>query len=995
VTNPLCITCSPRGVPLGEGDLAMGLPQGTVTFLFTDLEGSTRLWEAHPGEMREALARHDAIVRGAVESHDGVVFSTMGDGMAAVFASAREAVRAVLAAQVELAAEDWGEVTGPLAARMGLLTDEGVLGGEHYLNQPLNRCARLMAAGHGGQALVSGATELLVRDDLPEGCALVDLGEHRLRDLARPVRIFQLTGPGLRAEFPPLRTLEAFAGNLPIQRQRSRPGNLPVELTSFVGRARELAEIKRLLPATRVVTLTGPGGIGKSRLALRAAHKLGRYFPQGVWLAELAGLDDPDLLPYALARSLGVHERPDVGIQDGLVAYLRARRLLLVLDNCEHLLEACRELVAALVAGCAGVRILCTSRERLGVPGEATVVLSALELPAIDARLPVAGLAEVEALRLLVDRAVAVAPDFALTDENCGAAGDICRRLDGLPLAIELAAVRLASMTADDLLERLDDRFRLLAADRRVRPGRSQALRATVDWSHELLGEQERILWRRLSVFAGSFSLGAVEAVCSGAGLERERIVDLIGRLVDSSILTMAHGGRHGRYRLLETVRLYGAERLCEAGEDGELQQRHAAWYAELISPGDRPWWGTPRQAEVLDVLDVEWTNVEAALEFCAGSPATAELGLQMAADLWLYWMVRGRYRAGRRHLGALLKMAPAPSATRAMALSAFGILVQATGDHEAALACYEQARRVSEQAGWHRELGYALSGLGVVRLRLGEPELADELLAAWRETMTGVDDPFGRAMGPYPFATAMAAAGRLADARLLALEGLHDSDQAGDKWARGLLNTVLGIVEWLSGDPQAAEATIKEAVRLQDRIGHRFGMATSLEGLAWVAGSSSRPERAALLLGASAALWDELGNALLPSWQAYHDGCEAAARAGLDEDRYRACWEEGYTLSRDRVAAAALEGTVPAARHAQAATTEDLFELSARELEVARLVADGLSNPAVASALFISVATVKTHVSHILVKLGLDSRVQLASWVAGHDPGPSAPARG
>jgi non-specific serine/threonine protein kinase len=783
------------------------------------------------------------------------------------------------------------------------------------------------------------------------------------------------------------------------QRQRSGPGNVPVELTSFVGRARELAEIKRLLPATRVVTLTGPGGIGKSRLALRAAHKLGRYFPQGVWLAELAGLDDPDLLPYTLARSLGVHERPDVGIQDALLAYLRARRLLLVLDNCEHLLDACRELAAALASGCAGVRILCTSRERLGVPGESTVVLSALELPPIGARLPAAGLAQAEALRLLADRAVAVTPGFALTDENCGAAGDICRRLDGLPLAIELAAVRLASMTADDLLERLDDRFRLLAASRPgpPRPGRSQALRATVDWSHDLLGEQDRILWRRLSVFVGGFSLAAGEAVCSGAGLERERIVDLIARLVDSSILTMAHGDRHGRYRLLETMRLYGAERLLAAGEDREMRQRHAAWYAGLISPGERSWYGTPRQVEFLDALDVEWANVEAALEFCAGSPDTAGLGLATAGNLGFYWMVRGRYRAGLRHLGAFLEMVPAPSAARARALISFGVLVQGTGDCETALARLEEARRISERAGWHHELGSALGWFGLVRLRLGQAGLAGELLAAWQETMAETDDAAVHALGMYVLSTASAAAGRLADARRQALEGLDDTDQSGDKIARGLLSTVLGIVEWLSGDPQAAEAAFKEAVRLQDRTGHWWGMAGSLEGLAWVAGSTGRPERAALLLGASAALWDKTGNAIMSSWQVHHDGCEAATRTTLDEARYRTRWQEGYALGRDQVAAAAregLEGTVPAARHAPVAAAEDPLGLSARELEVARLVADGLSNPAVASALFISVATVKTHVSHILAKLGLDSRVQLAGWVAGHDPGPFGPAR-
>jgi len=792
------------------------------------------------------------------------------------------------------------------------------------------------------------------------------------------------------------------AGDNVSERQRSGRGNLPVELNSFVGRARELAEVKGLLAAARVVTLAGPGGIGKSRLALRAGHLLGRYFPDGVWLAELAELDGPDLVPYALARSMSVYDRPEGSIQDTLVAQLRDRRLLVVLDNCEHLLGACRELVTSLVSGCAGVRILCTSRERLGVPGEATVVLSALELPAAGARLPVAGLAELEALRLLAERAVAVAPGFALTEENCGAAGDICRRLDGLPLAIELAAGRLASMTPGDLLERLDDRFRLLAVGRQARPGRSQTLRATVDWSHELLGPQERILWRRLSVFAGGFGLAAAEAVCSGAGLERDQIVDLIGRLVDASILTMAHGGRHGRYRMLETVRLYGAERLREAGEDRELRHRHAAWYADLISPADRPWWGAPGQADMLDLLDVEWANVEAALDFCGRSPADAEpelpgLGMRMAADLWLYWLIRGRYQMGRSHLGTFLQMAPAPSATRAMALWALGFLAQSTGGHETALAGFEEARRVSEQAGGDRELAYALMGLGLVRLRLMQTGQASELLAASRETMTGVNDAFGRALGLYLYATAMTAAGRVADARRLALEGLDASDRAGNKFGQGSLNTLLGIVEWLTGDPPAAETRLKEAVRIQDRIGHRWGMATSLEGLAWVAGSYGRSERAALLLGASAAVWHELGSAVPPYWRAQHDGCEAAARVALDQGRYRACWQEGYALGRDQAVAAALEdeGTVPAARPAPAVTgAEDAFALSARELEVARLVADGLSNPAIASALFVSVATVKTHVSHILAKLGLDSRTQLARWVAGHDLGPPAPAR-
>jgi class 3 adenylate cyclase len=348
----------------------MGLPQGTVTFLFTDLEGSTRRWEAHPQQMREALARHDAIVRGAVESHGGVVFSTMGDGMAAVFASARDAVRAVLVAQAGLAAVNWGEGTGPLAARMGLLTDEGVLGGEHYLNQPLNRCARLMAAGHGGQALVSGATELLVRDDLPEGCALVDLGEHRLRDLARPVRIFQLTGPGLRAEFPPLRTLEAFAGNLPVQ------------LSSFVGRADELGQLATAMARSALVTVTGPGGVGKTRLAVQAAADQLPSFRDGAWLCELAAAQDGETMTQAVATALRARPRPGLSTAGSVVEFLRTKSaLLLVLDNCEHLAATAAALAADILRSCRGVRILATSQQPLSVGGEQVFGLRPLSLP--------------------------------------------------------------------------------------------------------------------------------------------------------------------------------------------------------------------------------------------------------------------------------------------------------------------------------------------------------------------------------------------------------------------------------------------------------------------------------------------------------------------------------------------------------------------------------------------------------------------------------------
>jgi predicted ATPase/DNA-binding CsgD family transcriptional regulator len=771
--------------------------------------------------------------------------------------------------------------------------------------------------------------------------------------------------------------------------KQSAPGNVPVELSSFVGRGRELAEIKRLLASARTITLTGPGGIGKSRLALRTARKLERHFRDGVWWVELAELESPDLPPYALARSLGVQERHDAGgIDTALLAHLRDRRLLLVLDNCEHLIDACRQLVAFVTSECERVRIICTSRERLGVPGEAVVVLSALDVPPNGERLSVDRLVDVDALRLLVDRAIAVAPDFVLTDENSHAASEICRRLDGLPLAIELAAVRLASMTTDDLRERLDDRLRLLAVAHRPGPERRQTLRATVDWSYELLSAQEQILWRRLSVFAGSFGLEAAEDVCTDKGLERERIVDLIASLVAKSILVMSHEGRRGRYRLLETLRLYGAQRLAEAGEEVELARRHAAWYAALISGGDRPWWGSPRQGEMYDVLEVEWANVEAALDFCIKSMTDAEMGLRMATDLWLYWLVRGRYRAGSARLRAFLTVRTAPSPARAMALWASGFLLQARGEYASALAAVEEARRVCDQNGGDRELAYALHGLGLVHLRLGDVRLAAGFAARSRERMQVLDDPMGLAVSTFFLATVAAAARQLPDARRLARDTLRASEQAGDMMIRGISHGLLGTVEWQSGDAPAAEASLKEAVRIQGVIGHRWGMLNSLEGLAWVAGSCEQLERAALLLGAGAALSEELGITLFPHLQVHHDACEAAAREGLGDARYGNCWDLGYALAPAQVLAAALDDASPTHGPAPAASPHDPGELSARELEVARLVANGMSNPAIAADLFVSVATVKTHVSHILGKLGLNSRVQLASWVAAHDAG-------
>jgi predicted ATPase/DNA-binding CsgD family transcriptional regulator len=770
---------------------------------------------------------------------------------------------------------------------------------------------------------------------------------------------------------------------------RSRLGNLPVEISSFVGRARELNEVRRLISSAHAITVTGPGGIGKSRLALRAARRLERHFPDGVWMVELAELESPDLLAYAVARAIGVYERRGDSIDEALAAGLRDRRLLLVLDNCEHLLDASRRLATSVLSRCERVRILCTSRERLGFPGEAIVALSALELPVDGGPTDALAVAGVDAVRLLVDRATAAAPDFVLTDDNCLAAAEICRRLDGLPLAIELAAVRLASMTADDLRDRLDDRLRLLAAGHRVGPERNQTLRATVDWSYELLAEEERLLWRRLTVFAGSFGLSAAEHVCSGGGLARERVVDLVQSLVAKSILTMAQSGGRGRYRLLETLRLYGAERLAESGEDIEVARRHARWYAELITGGSRPWWGSSRQVEMFQTLDLEWANVETALDFCAGSPSDAELGLQMAANLWLHWVVRGRYRDGSRRLDAFLvaflALEPTPTPTRAMVMWALGYFSLLGGKFAAARERLEAARDACEEIEAEREWCYAQATLGMLHGSLGEIGQAIDLLSQAHDRIAQLDDPISLAFCCYYLATVFAAAGRLDRARAVAHDGLAASDRAGDRLAYGMLNGFLGTVEWQLGAPEAGESRIRKAVQVQYALGHRHGMVTSLEGLAWLTGSAGQREQAAMLLGAVAALAAELGVIpVYPYWDRHHAACEQELRADMGEARFRDCWERGHAMSREQVVAVALQGAPPTDRHAlTAAAAGDTGELSDRELEVARLVASGLSNREIAAELFVSVATVKTHVSHILSKLGLASRVEVARWIA------------
>jgi predicted ATPase/class 3 adenylate cyclase len=558
------------------------LPTGTVTFLFTDLESSTRLWEEQPEAMRPALARHDELLVEAVAAHAGQVIKGTGDGLHAVFTTAEAAIGAAVTAQQSLARETWGP-TGELRVRMGIHTGVAEQRGDDYYGPVLNRAARVMSVAHGGQILCSQATADLLRDSLTPPIGIVDLGEHRLRDLPRPEVVFQVTHPDLPAEFPPLPTLTA--------------GNLPRQVTSFVGRQDDMTAIAGELESTPVVTLTGVGGVGKTRLALEVAARVGPRYRDGAWLCELAGVRNTDTVPDAVFEIFGVDRGQPGSADDAFLRFLRSKQLLLVLDNCEHLLKPVTRLVTEIVGECAGVRVLATSREGLGVPGERIVAVRSLSTP--EEIGPVDDVLATDAVRLFVDRATAVRTGFALDASNAAAVAQICERLDGVPLAIELAAARVAMLTPQQLAQRLDERFRILTGSERGAVERHQTLRAAIDWSYELLDDAERTVLARLSVFAGGFTLEAAEAVVSGAGIDAGEVFDILSRLVARSLVEADTEGAEARYRLLETIRQYAAERLEARDEAPQTRAAHARYFAGfgeaslagLATPAELDWW--------------------------------------------------------------------------------------------------------------------------------------------------------------------------------------------------------------------------------------------------------------------------------------------------------------------------------------------------------------------------------------------------------------------
>ena len=561
------------------------LPTGTVTLLLADVEGSTRLWESQPDEMTAALTRMNQVVSDTIATHDGVrpVEQGEGDSFVAAFARASDAVACALGLQRAPLA--------PIRLRIGLHTGEIQLRDEgNYAGPTINRTARLRDLGHGGQTLLSGATEAMVLDTLPFDAWLSDLGTHSLRDLPRPERVIQLCHPDLANEFPPLRTSKAILSQ-----------QLPMQLTSFVGRDEQLTQVRELLSQNRLVTLTGAGGVGKTRLAVQIASQFSGDLSDGVWYVDLAPITDPDLVPLTVAVAFGLPDQPGRSTMDALTRFVADRQMLVVLDNCEHLLDACAALMMALLEACPGLTLLTTSREPIGVAGE------------VSWRVPSLSLAD-EAVELFSDRARRARADFEITDDNLAAVSEICRRLDGVPLAIELAAARVRALSLTEILDSLHDRFRLLTGGARTAVRRQQTLRASVDWSHALLTDPERVLFRRLAAFMGGFELGAAQTVAGAGDMQRYQVLDQLTLLVDKSLVVADDGRGRTRYRLLETVRQYALEKLGESGEADAVRARHRDHYTALAAILDAPA-GTDYEQR-LDQAETEIDNLRAAFSW-------------------------------------------------------------------------------------------------------------------------------------------------------------------------------------------------------------------------------------------------------------------------------------------------------------------------------------------------------------------------------------------
>ncbi|MBX3061423.1 MAG: adenylate/guanylate cyclase domain-containing protein [Anaerolineae bacterium] len=927
----------------------------TVTFLFTDIEGSTRLWEQFPDAMKSALAEHDKLLRKSVETHHGQVIKMTGDGCHAVFTSAFDGVRASLSAQQAITAirlqiapapdrvnRDGVAALGLLHVRMALHSGEAEARSGDYFGSAVNRAARLMAVGSGGQILLSAATAELLHDQLPANVSLLDLGQHRLKDLIRPEHVFQLEHPSLPSDFPPLKSLDSY------------PNNLPIQLTSFVGRERELTETKHLLANCRLLTLTGSGGAGKTRLALQLGADVLPSFEDGVWIAELAPITEPELVLQGVADALELRKVPSVPLINIMTDYLRTKQLLLILDNCEHLTDACARLADHLLRTCAHLKIVASSREALGIAGEnlyRVPSLSTTELQALPSSDdPVKILRRCEAVQFFIERAVAANSRFTVNDKNATSVAQICTRLDGIPLALELAAARTSVFAPDQIAARLDDRFRLLTGGSRTALPRQQTLRAMIDWSYDLLSEQERELLKRLSVFVGNWTFEAAEQMNSDLD-----VLNILPQLINKSLVIVEEYEHASRYRLLETIRQYARDRLFESGEVETVRDRHLDYYlrfSEFLAAGMRG----PNAFEILNLANFEQDNIRTAIEW--GLERRADDVLHLLGNLLLIWSFAiDRLDAIYWMRAALARTEALPPAEgeavsyrlharskvlMALSLLSFGqgdyafakqalteiiqiqrklgdkfILAMALDNSAAPMICqdidYIRAA-TSESTALRREIGESGWSLMSTFTRVAaEKRWGDS--TEWNRFHEQLKPLFKDAVHPAFIITFSFMGlncrvfGEYEAARLYLQAAIDLMKRTNIRYFEIVVQSELAHTDRQTGKIDEAEAAYRQLILKWKRFGNRGAIAHQIECLAFVAQMHGQLERAAQLFGSAESLREEIGSSMSREEQLIYEPHVAALRDAMDSAALAEGWAAGRAMSMDQAITFAVKG--------------------------------------------------------------------------------------
>jgi len=791
--------------------------EGLLTFLLTDIEGSAKAWEANPAVMRQALAHHDRVMEDIITGFGGTIFKTLGDGVCAVFHEPSGAVAAALSIQMALAegeAGDWetGDLIPhqrPLRTRMGIHTGAAEESGGDYLGPAVNRAARIRDAAHGGQILLSQTTASLVEDRLPQGATLRQLGLHRLKDLQRPENLYQLAHPALPAEFGPLRTLSVARHNL------------PVDLTSFIGRDREMEEVRRHLGAHRLVTLTGAGGCGKTRLALHVAAESAADFNGGVWLVELGSITDASLVPGAIAAALNVREDAQRLVLEAIADQLQDKEALIILDNCEHLLDGASRAAEYLLRRCTEVRILATSREPLGVAGETVWRVPSLAVPIHDTG-EAAEILQCDAVQLFLDRADAVVAGYKADAKSASTLLRICRALDGIPLAIELAAAKVRVLSLEQIAERLNNRFALLSGGMRTAMTRHRTLRATIEWSYDLLSEEEKLLLQRLAVFAGGFTLEAAEFVCCDTWPADDTVLQHLTALVDKSMVVVDEDGEALRYRLLETVREFAQEKLSASGQTENLRERHLTYYRDMAEEASTGLIG-PDQAMWLERLEREHDNMRAAIQWCRLLPTHDEDGLRLAGALARFWFLRGYLSEGRRHLASVMAHRVRRS-TRgwAMAHNGAGILAYAQSDFSDAVAHYEAALGIFRKLGDTSGTARTLNNLGLALVFHQSPAEAMLVLGESLKLHEDLGEAEGVAKVLNNLGIAAFRQGSLDEARNYYWRSLRIRREMGAEGAMAECLTNLGEIAFAEQNFAEAGRLFGESLAILRRIGDR-----------------------------------------------------------------------------------------------------------------------------------------------------------------------------